>query len=140
MTFNLGFQTKYILNPWCMLFHPVKVLLKVISISFKSHSAMLWVSSHWILGAKVDGFIYLLILFLWEMQEKMTNPQKCNSNKKCTSLIPNKITYLNKITYFHTSNFDKVSYKLVKKGWIFYYKLIFFVTVSRLILHSKNFS
>ena len=35
MAINLGFQTKYFLNPRCMLFHPAKVLLKVFSISFK---------------------------------------------------------------------------------------------------------
>ena len=39
MAINLGFQTKYILNPWCMLFHPMKVPLKVSSILFKIHSA-----------------------------------------------------------------------------------------------------
>ena len=39
MAFNQGFQTKYILNPWGMLFHPVRVLLKVISILFKVCSA-----------------------------------------------------------------------------------------------------
>ena len=39
MAFNLGFQTKYILNPWCMLFHLVKVPLKVFSTLFKIHSA-----------------------------------------------------------------------------------------------------
>ena len=39
MALNLGFQTKYILNPWCMLFHPVKVPFKVISILFIVHSA-----------------------------------------------------------------------------------------------------
>ena len=39
MAINLGFQTKYILNPWCMLFHHGKILLKVFSISFKIHLA-----------------------------------------------------------------------------------------------------
>ena len=29
------FQIRYILNPWCMLFQPARVLLKVISILFK---------------------------------------------------------------------------------------------------------
>ena len=38
MAFNLGFQTKYILNPWCILFHSMKVLLKVFSILSKVHS------------------------------------------------------------------------------------------------------
>ena len=40
MAFNLGFQTKYILSPWCMLFLPVKVSLKVISISVSVHWAV----------------------------------------------------------------------------------------------------
>ena len=39
MAINLGFQIKYILNPWCMLFHPAKVPWKVFSILFKIHSA-----------------------------------------------------------------------------------------------------
>ena len=39
MAINLGFQTKYILNPWSILFHPIKVPLKVFSILFKIHSA-----------------------------------------------------------------------------------------------------
>ena len=39
MAFNLGFQTKHILNPWSMLFHPPKVPLKVFSILSKVHSA-----------------------------------------------------------------------------------------------------
>ena len=39
MTFSLGFQTRYILSPRCMLFYLTKVQLKVISILFKFHSA-----------------------------------------------------------------------------------------------------
>ena len=39
MAFNLGFQTKHILSPWSMLFHHMKVSLKVFSILFKVHSA-----------------------------------------------------------------------------------------------------
>ena len=39
MAIDLGFQTKYILNPWCMLFHPMKVPLKVFSMLFKIHAA-----------------------------------------------------------------------------------------------------
>ena len=35
MAFNLGFQTKFILKLWCIIFHPMKVPLKVFSISFK---------------------------------------------------------------------------------------------------------
>ena len=35
MAFNLGFQTKYVLNLWYMLCHLSKVLLKVFSILFK---------------------------------------------------------------------------------------------------------
>ena len=44
MAFNLGFRAKYFLCPWCMLFHSVKVLLKVFSISFKvlSPLGVLW--------------------------------------------------------------------------------------------------
>ena len=37
LAFNVGFQTKYILNPWYMLFIPVKVSLKGISILSKIH-------------------------------------------------------------------------------------------------------
>ena len=33
--YNLGFQTRYILNPLCMFSHPSNVLFKVFSISFK---------------------------------------------------------------------------------------------------------
>ena len=39
MALNLGFQTKYILNPWSILVHPAKVPLKVFSILFKVHWA-----------------------------------------------------------------------------------------------------
>ena len=35
IAFNLGFLVKYILGPYFMLFHPVKVPLKVFSILFK---------------------------------------------------------------------------------------------------------
>ena len=38
MAFNVRFETKCILNPWSILFHPVKILLKVFSILFKVHS------------------------------------------------------------------------------------------------------
>ena len=38
MAFNLRFVSKYILNPWSMLFHPPKVLLKVFSILSKVQS------------------------------------------------------------------------------------------------------
>ena len=38
-SFNLGFQSKCILSPWCMLFHLVKVLLKVSAILFRVLSA-----------------------------------------------------------------------------------------------------
>ena len=38
LAFNLGFQTKHILNPWSMLFYPVKVPLRVFSSSCKVHS------------------------------------------------------------------------------------------------------
>ena len=36
---KIGFQTKHILNPRSMLFHPAKVPLKVFSIVFEVHSA-----------------------------------------------------------------------------------------------------
>ena len=55
MAINLGFQTKYILNLWCMLFHPVKVLLKVFSILFKIHSAC---CAYW-LRCQTGGFYAL---------------------------------------------------------------------------------
>ena len=38
MPFNLGFQTKHILNPLSMHFNPVKVLLMGFAILFKIHS------------------------------------------------------------------------------------------------------
>ena len=49
MAFILGFQTKYVLSPWCMLFHPAKVPFKVFSILFKFHWArcvFLWCHNH----------------------------------------------------------------------------------------------
>ena len=49
MAFNLGFQTKHILNPLSMLFHPAKVPLKVFSILFKSHLACCVLFKVWIL-------------------------------------------------------------------------------------------
>ena len=39
MAFDLGFQIKSILNPWSMLFHPEKVMLKLFSAIFKIHWA-----------------------------------------------------------------------------------------------------
>ena len=53
MAFNLGFQTKCILSPWCMLFHHPKVLLKVFSILFKVH---------WTCCAYAWSLLYTVIL------------------------------------------------------------------------------
>ena len=94
MTFKLGFQTKHILKPWCIIFYSAKVPLKVFSILFKvnwahcgkiqswnklqnlnyiifnpdfKHSQAAYWPKNWYITPELNGPHRLLILFFLKM-------------------------------------------------------------------------